>query len=79
MPKIIAGIALLALFGGILWTWLLVLANMASQQNAPEISQEELQEFLDTLTGSTVTDPEIDSATWAKTVESEIPTSDISE
>jgi hypothetical protein len=36
---------------------------MASQQNAPEISQEELQEFLDTLTGSTVTDPEIDSAT----------------
>ncbi|NDK10234.1 hypothetical protein GW846_05670 [Candidatus Gracilibacteria bacterium] len=61
MPKVIAGIALLALFGGILGTGLLVLANMASQNSAPEISQDELQDFLNTLSGSASTGSEIDT------------------
>jgi len=64
MPKVIAGIALLALFWGILWTWLLVLANMASQNSAPEISQDELQDFLNTLSGSASTWSEIDTQNW---------------
>ncbi len=65
MPKIIAGIALLALISWIIWTGVLVLANFSKQNAAPELSQEELEKFLETLTWATTTGSwDVEIWTW---------------
>lgn len=52
MAKIVAFIALLAIVIWVLGTWLLVVVS--SPWNEAEITTQELQEYIDSLSGATV-------------------------
>lgn len=54
MPKIVAGVALFAIVIWIVWTGVLVIASTFTQNQGTQISEAELQKYLDTLPEATV-------------------------
>ncbi len=53
--KVMAGIALIAIILGIVWTGILVIASsLGWGANTTEISEEELQEYIESLSWTTV-------------------------
>ena len=55
MPRIVAGVALFAVVLGILGTGVLVLLQVFMPAPSPEITQEQLQQYIDSLSWTTVT------------------------
>lgn len=61
LPKIMAGIALIAIIIGIVGTWILVIVS-SLWNSSGSISEEELQQYIESLSWSTVSETTIDEA-----------------
>lgn len=59
LPKIMAAIALIAIIIGIVGTWILVIVS-SLWNSSGSISEEELQQYIESLSGSTVSETTID-------------------
>lgn len=55
MPKIVASIALIAIILGIVWTGALIIFESLFSPSSQELSQEDLQKYIDSLSGVTAT------------------------
>lgn len=67
MPKIVAGIALFAILIWVVWTGALVVISSLSQNQGTQLSEAELQQYLESLSGVTVTQTGAnDTQSWAE-------------